>query len=122
MKCQVVSRVTLDENDTTLVVLKEQETKRIFAIDSTHFGHSGQCDIYSPYDRMMLSLSPESDELLKIDPLYLRITRGSASDMHHTRSDWKKAIQDNETDLGYWEWVSQMKEREFMLDTGLAIF
>ena len=122
MKCQVVSRVTLDENDTTLVVLKEQKTNRVLAIEAAVFGHSGQCDIYSPYDRRMLSLSPEEDELLKIDPLYLRETMGKSSDMHHTRALWKKAIKNDETDLGYWEWVSERKGHELMLSTGFAMF
>lgn len=33
-------------------------------------------------------------------------------DTEHTRSDWKFAVTNDDTNLGYWEWVEMQKEED----------
>jgi len=110
MKCSEVSRVTDSITGKVLVILCDENTNRLFAIEASEFGAGDGCDIYSPYDRRMLSIDPNNDALLHIDSIFLRETLGENSDELYPRALWHKAISTHATDLGYWEWVSQQKE------------
>ncbi|WP_370052604.1 hypothetical protein [Neptunomonas sp.] len=120
MKCSEVSRVTDSITGKQLVILCDENTNRLFAIEASEFGDGSGCDIYSPYDRRMLSIEPANDALLHIDSVFLRETFGENNDSTYPRAQWLKAVASHSTDLGYWEWVSQQKESMLCFD-GLTI-
>jgi hypothetical protein len=64
-------------------------------------------------ERWAMVPNPDFMSRVREIPLSEKVENVWSSDDTYPRRDWRKEVANNDTNLGYWEWVQAMRETEF---------
>lgn len=121
MKGSELQQLSIKANDTGEVedmVLIREETGLLFAMASSYV-EQGVDVVKSPYNNGTVMLDDGEEDLAKLEGDILSEKYG---DTHpeYLKDDWKDKVLANETELGYWDWVSdQLIEHSGLLLDGV---
>lgn len=121
MKGSEVQHLSMWAKDTGKVeemVLIREETGLLFAMSTSYVEQSVDV-IKSPYNNGTVMLDDGETDLAQFEGDILSSKYGDTH-LEFSKDDWKGQVMANETELGYWDWVSgQLVDRSGVLAEGV---